>query len=52
MYQLARWNSTFLILNVAQKKLKKTFDKLDEQDPYFKLGLYYKDCHVVVMMEK
>ncbi|KZV41922.1 zinc finger BED domain-containing protein RICESLEEPER 2-like [Dorcoceras hygrometricum] len=31
-----RWNSTFLMLNVAQK-FERAFERFDEDDPYFKL---------------
>ncbi|XP_074568451.1 zinc finger BED domain-containing protein RICESLEEPER 2-like [Curcuma longa] len=42
-----RWNSTFLMLNVAQK-FERAFDRFDEQDLCFKLDLQYTDWHVVL----
>lgn len=33
-----RWNSTFLMLNVAQK-FERAFERFDEQDPCYKLDL-------------
>ncbi|KZV45203.1 zinc finger BED domain-containing protein RICESLEEPER 2-like [Dorcoceras hygrometricum] len=42
-----RWNSTFLMLNVAQK-FERAFERFDEEDPYFKLDLQCKKREVIV----
>ena len=42
-----RWNSTFLMMNTAQK-FERAFDRFDEQDPCFKLDLQYTDWLVVL----
>ncbi|KZV39550.1 zinc finger BED domain-containing protein RICESLEEPER 2-like [Dorcoceras hygrometricum] len=42
-----RWNSTFLMLNVAQK-FERAFERFDEEDPYFKLDLQCKKWEVIV----
>ncbi|XP_042396475.1 zinc finger BED domain-containing protein RICESLEEPER 2-like [Zingiber officinale] len=42
-----RWNSTFLMLNTAQK-FERAFDRFDEQDPCFKLDLQYVEWHTIL----
>lgn len=42
-----RWNSTFLMLNVAQK-FERAFERFDEQDPCFKLDLQFRKWEVVL----
>ncbi|XP_042451632.1 zinc finger BED domain-containing protein RICESLEEPER 2-like [Zingiber officinale] len=42
-----RWNTTFLMLNTAQK-FERAFDRFDEQDPCFKLDLQYTEWHILL----
>ena len=46
-----RWNSTYLMLDAAQK-FERAFERFDEMDPYFKSELFWEMGCLIMMIGK